>query len=172
MGQTWQTLTHASTWTNPPKPRPHVDNRTNDLALAANGAWATSDSEYSSEPGGTAKVIDGVIATPEDFSNRWHSSLDHPHPHWIEVHLARPAKISKVVIHFADPAGYPVRFTGTAQINGQDQTVINVTNNQEPQVYRAKMKPVLMDSFRLTIRASANPAFVNAAQISEIELYP
>ncbi|HEY4416582.1 MAG TPA: beta-L-arabinofuranosidase domain-containing protein [Verrucomicrobiae bacterium] len=171
-GQTWQTLTHAPTWTNPPKPRPHVENQMNDLALARNGAWATSDSEYSQEPGGTAKVIDGVIATPEDFSNRWHSSLNQPHPHWIEVHLAKPAKISTVVIHFADPAGYPVSFEGTAQANGHQQSVINVNDNRESQVYRTKIKPVLMDSFRLTIRASANPAYVNAAQISEIELYP
>ena len=171
-GQTWQTLSHARTWTNPPKPRPHVENPRDDLALAANGATATSDSEYAKEPGCTAKVIDGVIATPEDFSNRWHSSLDQPHPHWVEVHLARPAKISTVVIHFADPAGYPVSFEGTVRVNGQERQVINVTNNQRSQVYRAKIKPVTTDGFRLTIRASANPAYPNAAQISEIELYP
>jgi len=29
-----------------------------------------------------------------------------------------------------------------------------------------------VDDFRLTVRASANPAYPNAAQISEIELYP
>ena len=29
-GQTWQTLSHASTWTNPPKPRPQVENRLNE----------------------------------------------------------------------------------------------------------------------------------------------
>ena len=171
-GQTWQTLTHAPTWTNPPKPRPQVKNRTTDLALAANGASATSDSEYAREPGCTAKVIDGVIATPEDFSNRWHSSLDQPHPHWVEVHLARPSKISTVVIHFADPAGYPVSFTGFVRVNGQEHQVINVTDNHEPQVYQTKIEPVTTDAFRLTIRASANPAFANAAQISEIELYP
>ena len=171
-GQTWRTLSHASSWTNPPKPRPQVENRTNDLALAANGATATSDSEYAREPDCTGKVIDGVIATPEDFSDRWHSSLDQPHPHWVEVHLARPAKISTVVIHFADPADYPISFEGMVRVNGQEQQVINVTDNQEPQVYRAKIEPVTTDDFWLTVRASANPAFPNAAQISEIELYP
>jgi hypothetical protein len=171
-GQTWQTLSHARTWTNPPKPRPHVEDRRNDLALAANGASASSDSEYANEPGCTAKVIDGVIATPEDFSNRWHSSLEKPHPHWVEVHLARPAKISTVVIHFADPEGYPVSFEGAVRVNGQERQVINVTNNQQSQVYRAKIEPVTTDDFRLTVRASANPAYPNAAQISEIELYP
>ena len=171
-GQTWRTLSHASTWTNPPKPRPQVENRTTDLALAVNGATARSDSEFAREPGCTGEVIDGVIATPEDFSNRWHSSLDQPHPHWVEVHLAKPAKISTVVIHFADPAGYPVSFAGTVRVNGQERQVINVTDNHEPQVYRAKIAPATIDSFRLTIRASANPAYPNAAQISEIELYP
>lgn len=171
-GQTWRTLTHAPVWTNPPKPRAQVENRAADLALAANGAYATSDSEYANEPGCTAKVIDGLIATPEDFSNRWHSSLDRPHPHWVEVHLARPSQISTVVIHFADPAGYPVSFEGTVRVNDQERQVINVTDNKESEVYRAKIGPVTTDSFRLTVRASANPKYPNAAQISEIELYP
>ena len=171
-GQTWQTLSHARSWTNPPKSRPHVKNLKRDLALAANGASASSDSEYGKEPGCTRKVIDGVIATPEDFSNRWHSSLDQPHPHWVEVHLAKPSKISTVVIHFADPAGYPVSFAGFVRFNGQERQVFNVTDNKESQVYQAKIKPVRTGSFRLVIRASANPAYPNAAQMSEIELYP
>ena len=171
-GQTWQTLSHAQQWTNPPKDRPHVENHRSDLALAAHGAYATSDSEYANEVGCTAKIIDGVIATPEDFSNRWHSSLDQPHPHWVEVHLPKPAEIGTVVIHFADPAGYPVSFAGSAWIDGQGRQVFNVPRNHETLLYRAKIKPVTTDTFRLTVRASANPAYPNAAQISEIELYP
>jgi len=169
--QTWQTLSHAQTWTNPPKPRPQVENRAKDLALAANGATASSDSEFAREPGCTSKLIDGVIATPEDFSNRWHSSLDQPHPHWVEVHLARPAKIGTVVIHFADPAGYPVSFAGTVRVKGEERPVFDVTDNRETRVYRVKIKPLTTDTFRLTIRASANPAYPNAEQLSEIELY-
>jgi len=117
-------------------------------------------------------VIDGVLATPEDFSNRWHSSLDQPHPHWVEVHLPRPAKISTAVIHFADPAGYPVNFEGSVLVNGQPRRVVNVTDNHASHVYRAKIGPVTTDTFRLTIHSSANPAYPNAAQISEIELLP
>jgi hypothetical protein len=170
-GQTWQTLSHAPRWTNPPKSRPQVEDRSKDLALAENGASATSDSEYDLEPGCTAKVIDGVIATPEDFSNRWHSSLGRPHPHWVEVHLAKPSKISTVVIHFADPHGFPVSFDGAVRVNGQERQVINVTDNHEPQMFRAIIAPVVTDAFRLTIRASTNSHYANAAQISEIELY-
>ena len=77
-----------------------------------------------------------------------------------------------MVVHFADPAGYPVSFAGLVRMNGQERQVINETDNHESQVYRAKIEPVTIDSFRLTVRASANPAYPNAAQISEIELYP
>jgi len=170
-GYTVPTLSHRKEWTNPPKPRPRVENRQEDLALAANGARAISDSEYAKEPGCTGKVIDGVIATPENFLNRWHSSVDQPHPHWIEVQLARPSRISTVVIHFADPAGYPVSFAGSVRSNGQERQVFDVTDNQETRLYRAKIEPVMADSFRLVVRASANPRYPNAAQISEIEIY-
>jgi len=170
-GQTWQTLTHASMWTDPPKPRPQLANRVEDLALDQKGAWATADSEYDREPGGAAKVIDGVIATPKEFADRWHSALDRPHPHWVEVHLAKPAKISWVVIHFADSEDHPVNFAGTARVNGQDRQLFQVTNYQDSQIYRTKIEPVTTDCFRLTIEASANPSLPNAAQISEIELY-
>ncbi|MDR3687993.1 MAG: glycoside hydrolase family 127 protein [Fimbriimonas sp.] len=171
-GQTWQMLTHAPNWTNPPGPRPQVEDRSNDLALAANGATATSDSEYAREPGGTAKAIDGILATPEDFSNRWHSSLEQPHPHWIEVHLAKPSKISRVILHFADPAGYPVSFEGTVRVDGKDRRVFDMTANRESRIFTGTFAPVTTDTFRLTIRASANPAYPNAAQINEIEIYP
>ena len=162
-------LSLASYWTDPPKPSPQVENRTTDLALDKNGATATSDSEYAKEPGCAGKVIDGVFATPEEFSDRWHSSLKTPHPDWIEVHLAKPAKISHVVIHFADPADFAVSFEGTMRTNGHQRRV--VTGNREPQIYRTKIAPVTTDAFRLTIYESADKSFPNAAQLSEIELY-
>lgn len=164
-GQTWPTLTHAPRWTNPPGPRLRVENRSRDLAL---GAAVTASSEFSRELGGAGKAIDGVIATPEDFSNRWHSSVDLPHPHWIEVRLARPAKVGRVVIHFADPAGYPVDFEG----NAGGREVFRVRGNRRAGAFAAKFGPVVTDRFRLTIRASANPAYPNAAQVSELEIYP
>jgi hypothetical protein len=42
-GQTWQTLTHARTWTNPPKPRPQVENPKRDLAGIMSLTDATAD---------------------------------------------------------------------------------------------------------------------------------
>ena len=143
-----------------------------DLALASNGAIATSDSELASEPGCTAKVIDGIIATPADFAaNRWHSALS-PHPHWVQVKLPQPATISKVVIDFADPLGHPTSFQGIVKVNGRDKVVFDVTNYPGWRKYTANITPVETDTFRLVIRDSASPLHPNAAQISQIELYP
>jgi hypothetical protein len=143
-----------------------------DLALASNGAIATSDSELASEPGCTAKVIDGIIATPTNFArNRWRSA-DTPHPHWVQVKLPRVEKIGRVVIDFADPLDHPNSFQGLVQVNGRDQVVFDVNNYHGWRQYVAEITPVLTDNFRLIIRDSASPLHPNAAQISQIELYP
>jgi|GEM_PF-239958 len=143
-----------------------------DLALANKGATATSDSEYSHETGCTAKVIDGIVATPADFAaNRWRSA-DTPHPHWVQVKLPNPATIRKVVVDFADPLDHPTSFQGIMQINGKDQVVFDVTNYQGWRKYTANIPPVVTDIFRLVIRDSASPLHPNSAQISQIELYP
>ncbi|MHB8970121.1 MAG: ADP-ribosylglycohydrolase family protein [Pirellulaceae bacterium] len=145
-----------------------------DLALAAKGATATADSEYEQERPCTAEVIDGILATPEDFSNRWHSSLTVPHPHWIEVRLPKPEPIDRVVIRFADSTGHPVDFHAVVRPVGaaEWQEVFRATNNQDLRSYRTRIVPVLTDTFRLVIDRSVNPVSQNAAQISEIELYP
>ena len=142
------------------------------LALARLGAVAASDSEYANEPGGTARIIDDQFALAGDESHRWHSSLDTPHPHWIQVTLPHPTSIGRVVIRFADPNGHPIDFDGIARVNGKDKTIFHERDYGDPLRYRATFTPVVTDTFRLLIRASANPAYPNAAQISRIELYP
>lgn len=144
----------------------------NDLALASRGAIATSDSALASDPGCTAKVIDGIIATPADFvANRWHSA-DTPHPHWVQVKLPQPEKIGRVVIDFADPLGHPTSFQGIVQVDGKREVIFDVTNYQQWRRYTVDIPPVTTDTFRLVIRDSASPLHPNAAQISQIELYP
>jgi len=143
-----------------------------DLALASRGGVATSDSELAREPGNTAKAIDGIISTPEDFSNRWHSSTDTPHPHWIQVKLPRAAVIGRVVIRFADPQGHPSSFLGIVRVAGKDVRVFDIKDYMNRRHFGARISPVLTDTFRLVIRESANPAYPNAAQVSEIEIYP
>jgi DUF1680 family protein len=170
--QTWNTLSHAPQWTNVPPAPMRVEDAAQDLALASNGAIATSDSEYNKEPGCTDMVNDGVISTPDNFTNRWHSSVDSPHPHWVQIKLPHSAKIGTVIINFADPDGYAVAFKCLATIDGKERELLHVTNNQERRVYRAQMGPVTTDTFRLVIESSANPKYPNAAQISEVQLYP
>ena len=170
-GQTWNTLSHARTWTNPPEPFHHVDYPDADLALAVNGATATSDSEYANSPGCTARLIDGIVSTPDNFSNRWHSSLDKPHPHWVQVKLAKPEKIESVVLYFADPAGYPTSFQGLALVDGREKVIFDVSNNEESRAYRAHIDNITTDTIRLVIRSSKSTTYPNAAQLSEIAIY-
>jgi ADP-ribosylglycohydrolase len=144
-----------------------------DLALASKGAAVRSDGELDREPGCTPKAIDGIIAAADDFSNRWHSSLETPHPHWIEVKLPKPETIGRIIIRFADPAGYPTRFEAQAKLaDGQTKTLFTVNDNQDARVYRAAFEPVKTDTVRLIIHSSAGSVYPNAAQISELELYP
>ncbi len=163
-------LSHSPSWTNPPVPLPRVTNQADDLALQK-GVKVASDSEYSQERGCTSQLIDGVISTPTDFTNRWHSSVETPHPHWVEVRLPKPQQISTVTIRFADPSGYPVEFTGMVETNRSLQPIFHVTNNDNPSAYSARFKPVVTDRFRLVIAESSSTRFPNAAQISEIEIY-
>ncbi|MGI4788730.1 MAG: beta-L-arabinofuranosidase domain-containing protein [Janthinobacterium lividum] len=142
------------------------------LALASLGAKASSDSEYAKELGGTARVIDDNFVSAGDQSHRWHSSLDTPHPHWIQVTLLHPMLIGRVVIRFADPEGHPTDFEGIVRVNGHDKTVFHEHGYADALHYRATFAPVTTDTFRFLITASANSAYPNAAQISRIEVYP
>jgi len=145
------------------------------LALAARGATATADSELPREAPCAAKVIDGIVATKEDYHNRWHSAIDEPHPHWIEVKLPKPSVIGKVILRFADPAGHPVNFQGFIRPTDGKKLieVLSLTGYGDPRACAFSFKqPVTTDMFRLVIRKSASDKYPNAAQISEIEIYP
>lgn len=144
-----------------------------DLALAERGARATSDSELEREPGCTAKVIDGVISTEDFESNRWHSSVATPHPHWIMVELPSAKKIGGCVIHFADPEGHPVDFRCEVSRDGVSWNVVaDEQGYADRQRYARSFAPAEVKAFRLTILRSSSPVFVNATQVSEIELLP
>ena len=146
-----------------------------DLALASKGAVATSDSELEREKGCTPRAIDGILAGPNDFEGkRWHSSTATPHPHWVQVKLPKPAKIGRVVIRFADPAGHPTDFKGLVLgTDGKEwKEAFAVKGNKDPRKFCRDIAPVETDTFRLVIEKSVNPVTLNAAQVSEIELYP
>ena len=173
--QTWQTLSHSGVWTDPPPLPQRVKDPALDLALAIHGSTATADSVYASVDSDPAKAIDGITGGSNGFENqRWHSSVESAHPHWIQVTLAHSSVIAQAVISPADPAGAPVRFEGQIQTRAGDawKCVFRCERNTAAGAYTADFAPVEAAAFRLVIEASANPEYPNAAQVSEIELYP
>lgn len=157
--------------------RPEADStgRPDNLALASRGATASADSEHANETPCAAKVIDGIIATKDGVRNRWHSDTNKRHPHWIEVKLPKPALLGSIVIRFADPSGHPTSFQGLVRsADGKEWIeVFDQADYTDPQVCAVSfIQPMTTDTFRLVIRKSANAKYPNAAQVSEIELYP
>lgn len=141
------------------------------LSLARNGATATSDGELAGEPGCTAKAIDGVIATETEFRNRWHSSVDKPMPHWVEVKFAKPAAVGRVIVRFADPMDYATSYDIQAKVNGAFKKVGGSGDNRDTHSVSAEFAPVVTDTVRLTVHRGANSQRSNAVQISELEVY-
>ncbi len=141
------------------------------LSLASKGATATSDSELAAEPGCTAKVIDGVLATEKNFKNRWHSAADKPMPHWVEVKLAKPARVNRVIVRFADPMDYATSFEIQVKAGSAYQKVGGVNDNRDTRSFNAEFAPVETDTVKLLIRRAANSQSPNAVQVSELEVY-
>jgi len=143
------------------------------FALAKYGVKATSDSELDREPGCTQKVNDGIIAAEDDFEGkRWHSALT-PHPHWVALHLPEVRTLGRVIIHFADPRGHPVDFDGEVSIDGETwKRIFSIRGYTDRRRFECAIEPVPIKHFRLIIHRSASKQWVNAAQVSEIELLP
>lgn len=153
------------------------------VALRSEGAVAVADSEYLDSPythGGELAtfLIDGKWILPQDtpHSNRWHSALDRPHPHWVWVRFRGPAIISRIVIHRADVLVYPVDFVGEYSPDGGTsfQQVFEIRGNEmDDSVYSVErsFSRVLTDNFRLRILRSSHTPFPNSAQLSEMEVF-
>lgn len=68
--------------------------------------------------------------------------------------------------------GIPLKPNGTLHYDRDRNLSVHASCWHCGQIFTAKIAPTQMDTFRLIIRKSANPAYPNAAQISEIALYP
>jgi len=101
---------------------------------------------------------------------RWHSALT-PMPHWAEVKLAKPAKVSRVIARFADPSGYATAFDIQVKTGSDYKTVFATESNRESQAVNVTFAPVETDTVRFVFRKNANPVYPNAAQLSELEVY-
>ncbi|HNX34323.1 MAG TPA: HEAT repeat domain-containing protein [Kiritimatiellia bacterium] len=141
------------------------------LALAKRGAKASSDSELGGYKGCTAKLNDGVPASHSGIAaTRWHSALT-AMPHWAEVKLAKPAKVGRVIARFADPGGYATAFDVQVKQGDAYKTVFTTDKNGTAQAANVTFAPVETDTVRFVFRANANPAYPNAAQLGELEVY-
>ncbi len=153
------------------------------VALASNGASIRADSEYlnsSDDTGGQApasRLIDGVIRDVNEppGSNRWHSDLSRPHPHWVWVRFAKPARIHKVVLWRAD-IGAPVDFVGQTTIDqGRTLTTLftcrDVALDADNRHVAVEFAPIVTDNLRLLITRSSNKDFPQYTQASELEVY-
>ncbi len=141
------------------------------LALATRGAKAAADSELEGAKGCTVKLNDGDPGSYTAYAQkRWHSALT-PMPHWAEVKLAKPAKVSRVIARFADPNGFATAFDIQVKSGDAFKTVHTSDANRTAQAANVTFAPVETDTVRFVIRKSANGAYPNAAQLSELEVY-
>jgi hypothetical protein len=160
-----------------------ADNTEINVALAANGATITADSEWhgsSFDPGGAApasRMIDGIIRGPNDPPqfNRWHSDLSIPHPHWVWIRFAKYARIDHVTLWRAD-IGSPVDFVGEylPPHSGKLRILFkcrNVNLDQNHPSITINFSPVVSDNFRLFITRSSNLQFPNYCQASELQVF-
>ncbi|MDR2849690.1 MAG: discoidin domain-containing protein, partial [Verrucomicrobiota bacterium] len=131
---------------------------------------ASADSQLNGYSG-AAKLNDGVITGGGDHeTTRWHSALT-PQPHWAEVKLAKPAKVSRVIAHFADPGGYATAFDIQVKKGNDYVTVHTTDSNRESRAATVTFAPVETDAIRFVFRKNASAAYPNAAQLSELEVY-
>ena len=145
--------------------------RGDNLALAARGAAAASDSELERSKGCTTRLNDGLLFShAASEQTRWHSALT-PLPHWAEVKLAKSATVRRVIARFADPSGYATQFDIQVNKGTEYKTVFTTDKNREAQAVNITFEPVETDTVRFVFRKNANPTYPNAAQLSELEVY-
>jgi hypothetical protein len=141
------------------------------LALSSRGAKAASDSELDNAKGCTVRLNDGDPGSTTAFAQkRWHSALT-PQPHWAEIKLAKPAKVSRVIARFADPGSYASAFDIQVKSGDAYKTVFSTDSNRTAHAANITIAPIETDAVRFVFRKNSNTVYPNAAQLSEIEVY-
>jgi len=92
-------------------------------------------------------------------------------PHWVEVKLAKPARVNRVIVRFADPMDYATSFEIQVKAGSAYQKVGGVNDNRDTRSFNAEFAPVETDTVKLLIRRAANSQSPNAVQVSELEVY-
>jgi hypothetical protein len=113
-----------------------------------------------------AKAIDGNVDEPGGY---WLTKKSHPRQAWLELTLARLAKISRVVLfHQLNPGHYrSLDYSISARIDGKWQSLVSVKDNQQAGWVAHQFPEVLTSAVRLEITRSA---YGDRMGVGEIEL--
>jgi hypothetical protein len=112
------------------------------------------------------KVVDGNVDEPAGY---WLTGYNSPRQAWIELTLAEPSKINRVVLfHQLNPGHYrSLDYTVSVRVDGRWQSVVEVENNQQAGWIAHPFDAVVTDAARLEITRSA---YGNRMGVGEIEL--
>jgi hypothetical protein len=113
-----------------------------------------------------AKAIDGNVSEPGGY---WLTRSTHPKNAWIELHLAQPSTINRVVLYHQLTLGHyrSLDYTVSVQTEGQWKQVVAVKGNKAGGWVAHAFEPVTTEAVRVDITRSA---YGNRMGIGEIEL--
>ncbi|HOZ48781.1 MAG TPA: discoidin domain-containing protein [Candidatus Hydrogenedentes bacterium] len=113
-----------------------------------------------------ANAIDGNVDEPAGY---WLTRSTHPERAWIELALAEPAAINRIVLfHQLNPGHYrSLDYTVSLRVAGAWQRVVSVKDNAEAGWVAHTIDTVVADAARLDIVRSAHS---NRMGVGEIEL--
>jgi hypothetical protein len=113
-----------------------------------------------------ARAVDGNVDEPAGY---WLTKKNHPRQAWLELTLAEPARINRVVLfHQLDPAHYrSLDYSVSARVAGKWQTLVAIKGNQQAGWVAHRFPEVVTGAVRLEITRSA---YGDRMGVGEIEL--
>ncbi len=129
-------------------------------------AVRASDEETGKKSWPASKAIDGSVDEPTGY---WLTRYVHPKRAWIELTLAQPSKVNRVVLfHQLNAAHYRSRdYTVNVRAGGKWRQVVSVKDNDAAGWVAHAFGPVTTDAVRLEITRSA---YGNRMGVGEIEV--
>ncbi len=158
---------------NPPPPAPPPPSPLTgaapwrNVALASLGGRAAASDSMS--PFSAAQAIDGTVGP--SVENRWHSQLDQPYPHWLELTFARPESIARLRLHPSDAATFPAKVRIEVPDATGRWTEVATRTCPQPGVAQISFPAVETARLRIVMLEGRGAAGDGAryAQLSEVE---
>ncbi len=111
-----------------------------------------------------AKAIDGNVDEPAGY---WLTRRTTPKRAWLELSLAEPSRVNRVVLFHQLNAGHyrSLDYTVSVRQDGRWKPVVSVRNNQEPGWVVHEFEPITTDAVRLEITRSAHAARMGVGEM-------